>query len=176
MTPGTPGFTWHQLCAVCIPSKNHGSQHREGADWEYLTFKPQQPELETVIQREDLRGCSQQTHSWLHSQFHTQPCKSCQTAALESHPYTPCSRGMGAHSISGGWPVRPPQPPAAVQSHRGGEGTDLKPAGDAFPHFPVPLLPQGSVTCWESPSTAGNQGIVSQKREVRLSSPALSCC
>lgn len=142
---GDPRNTRIQLAPAlcCVYSiKNHSSQHRQGADWEYLTFKPQQPELETVIQHEDLRGCFQQTHSWLHSQFHTQPCKSCQTAALESQPCTPCSTGMGAHSTSGDRPVLPPQPPPAAQSHTGGEGTDLKAAGEASPHFPVPLLPQ----------------------------------
>lgn len=138
MTPGTP---WHSS-VLCIFHQK--SWHREGADWEYLTFKAQQPELETVIQHEDLRGCFQQTHFWLHSQFHTQPCKSCQTPAMESHPYTPWS--IGKHQPRGWEHILPLgtvwcYPLGPHQSHRGGE-TDLKPAGDAFPRFPAPLLPQ----------------------------------
>lgn len=100
MTPATPGFTWHHSSVLRIfHQKSRLTAQGGKADWEYLTFKLQQPELETVKQLEDLRGCFQQTHFWLRSQFHTQPCKSCQTPAMESHPYTHWS--IGKHQPRG---------------------------------------------------------------------------
>lgn len=143
VTPGTPRFTWHQLCAMYIPQKNHSLWCREGADWEYLTFKLQQPELETVIQHEDLRGCFQQTNFWLHSQFHIQPCKSCQTPAMASHPYP-------------GWSIGKNQP-------RGWEHIITEVGKKLFSNLlemlflisqPLcfPSAVKGSVKCWESPS------------------------
>lgn len=123
-----------------------------------------------MIQHEDLRGCFQQTHFWLHSQFHTQPCKSCQTPAMESHPYTRWS--IGKHQ-PGGWEHIPPL--GTVQCYPLGPDLEFrvtevgkKPISNLlemlfliFQSLCFPSAMQGSVTCWECPST--NQGIIFQK-------------
>lgn len=125
-----------------------------------------------MIQHEDLRGCFQQTHFWLHSQFHTQPCKSCQTPAMESHPYTRWS--IGKHQPRG-WENIPPlgtvqhyplSPHLEFRVTEVGEKLILKLLEMFFltsQSLCFPSTMQGTVPWWESPSATENQGIISQK-------------